>query len=312
MAKRVKAQEPTETIKAMKGFDKNLACRGFQFEVGKTYEQAGTIDCCSNGFHAITGSPFDIWDYYPVVADDGSLSRYAEVTLAGATDRQSDGEDSKIAAAKITVDVEISLPDFIRRAVAWVVDATKDKGDNSSGDSAQIGSSGDYAKIGSSGDSAQIGSSGDSAKIGSSGHYAQIGSSGDYAQIGSSGDSAQIGSSGDYAKIGSSGDSAQIGSSGDSAKIGSSGHYAQIGSSGDYAQIGSSGDYAKIAVEGNNSVVASAGIAATVSGPDGTWVSLAEFDRTGKCIGFATGCIGTDGLLPGVSYRAQDGKLVAA
>ena len=249
MAKRVKAQEPTETIKAMKGFDKNLACRGFQFEVGKTYEQAGTIDCCSNGFHAITGSPFDIWDYYPVVADDGSLSRYAEVTLAGATDRQSDSEDSKIAAARITVDVEISLPDFIRRAVAWVVDATKDKGDNSSGDSAQIGSSGDYAKIG------------------SSGHYA---------------------------------------------KIGSSGHSAKIGSSGDYAQIGSSGDYAKIAVEGNNSVVASAGIAATVSGPDGTWVSLAEFDRTGKCIGFATGCIGTDGLLPGVSYRAQDGKLVAA
>ena len=231
MAKRVKAQEPTETIKAMKGFDKNLACRGFQFEVGKTYEQAGTIDCCSNGFHAITGSPFDIWDYYPVVADDGSLSRYAEVTLAGATDRQSDGEDSKIAAAKITVDVEISLPDFIRRAVAWVVDATKGKGDNPSGHSARIGSSGD------------------------------------------------------------------------SARIGSSGHYARIGSSGHYAQI---------AVEGNNSVVASAGIAATVSGPEGTWVSLAEFDRAGKCIGFATGCIGKDGLLPGVSYRAQDGKLVAA
>ena len=276
MAKRVKAQEPTETIKALKGFDKNLACRGFQFEVGKTYEQAGTIDCCSNGFHAITGSPFDIWGYYPVVADDGSLSRYAEVTLGGATDRQNDDKDSKIAAAKITVDVEISLPDFIRRAVAWVVDTTKGKGDNPSGHSAQIGSSG---------------------------HSAQIGSSGDYARIGSSGHSARIGSSGHSARIGSSGHYAQIGSSGHSARIGSSGHYAQIGSSGDYAQI---------AVEGNNSVVASAGIAATVSGPEGTWVSLAEFDRAGKCIGFATGCIGKDGLLPGVSYRAQDGKLVAA
>jgi hypothetical protein len=312
MAKRVKAQEPTETIKAMKGFDKNLACRGFQFEVGKTYEQAGTIDCCSNGFHAITGSPFDIWDYYPVVADDGSLSRYAEVTLAGATDRQSDGEDSKIAAAKITVDVEISLPDFIRRAVAWVVDATKGKGDNPSGDSARIGSSGHYAQIGSSGDSARIGSSGHYARIGSSGHYAQIGSSGDSARIGSSGHYARIGSSGISARIGSSGHYAQIGSSGDSARIGSSGHYARIGSSGISARIGSSGDSAQIAVEGNNSVVASAGIAATVSGPEGTWVSLAEFDRAGKCIGFATGCIGKDGLLPGVSYRAQDGKLVAA
>ncbi|ELM3660029.1 hypothetical protein RYR38_003499, partial [Edwardsiella piscicida] len=76
------------------------------------------------------------------------------------------------------------------------------EGENSSGDSAQIGSSGYYARIGSSGDRAQIGSSGD---------RAQIGSSGNDAQIGSSGDSARIGSSGYYARIGSSGNSARIG-----------------------------------------------------------------------------------------------------
>jgi hypothetical protein len=160
----------------------------------------------------------------------------------------------------------------------------------SSGNSAKIGSSGYYAQIGSSGNSAQIGSSGNSAKIGSSGDYAQIGSSGYYAQIGSSGNSAKIGSSGDYAQIGSSGYYAQIGSSGDSAQIGSSGDYAQIGSSGDsaqigssgdYARIGSSGDYARITSKGKHSVVMAAGYQPQAKAKKGSWITLAEWVRTG-------------------------------
>uniref|UniRef100_UPI001981751E hypothetical protein n=1 Tax=Mesorhizobium sp. Z1-4 TaxID=2448478 RepID=UPI001981751E len=73
--------------------------------------------------------------------------------------------------------------------------------------------------------------------------------------------------------------------------------------------IGSSGYYARIAAEGANSVVASAGPGTTVSGADGTWISLAEF-KDGKCVGFATGCIGKGGLKPNTPYVAKDGKLV--
>ncbi len=197
----------------------------------------------------------------------------------------------------------------------------------SSGDYAQIGSSGDYAQIGSSGYSAKIGSSGDSAKIGSSGDYAQIGSSGYYAKIGSSGDSAKIGSSGDsakigssgyYAKIGSSGDSAKIGSSGDSAKIGSSGDYAKIGSSGDSAKIGSSGDYAKITSKGNNSVVMAAGYNSIAKAKIGSWITLAEWIRTGKtndsgkyiwipkCV--KTECVDGERIKEDTFYKLVDGE----
>ena len=89
----------------------------------------------------------------------------------------------------------------------------------------------------------------------------------------SSGGSAQIGSSGDSAKIGSSGYSAQIGSSGDSAKIGSSGNS---------AQIGSSGNYAKIMSEGKNSVVMAAGYESKAKAKIGSWITLAEWIRTGE------------------------------
>ena len=286
-----KTKQP-ETVIAYKGFDKNLRCRDHQFEVGQSYElTGGTIQACSYGFHACE-NPLDVWSYYSPFD-----SRFAVVELSGELSRHD--EDSKIAAAKITIKAELSLPEFIGKAVQAVIDATtkarptkKTKLSDNAGDHAQIGSSGDSARIGSSGD------------------HAQIGSSGNYAQIGSSGDNAQIGSSGNYAQIGSSGDHAQIGSSGNYAQIGSSGDNAQIGSSGDHARIGSSGDNAQIEASGTDSVVASAGLYAQVKAAEGTWVSVAEFNNLGKCVGFATGCIGQDGLLADTWYRAQAGKLV--
>ena len=282
-------------IIAYKGFDKNLKCRDFQYEVGKEYEMDGDIKCCERGFHACE-SPLEVFDHYDMLN-----SRFAEVEQSGEIDKEE--SSTKVCSSRVKVKAELKLADIINLGVEWIKDVTSpsklkketdlnDNGNNSaqigssgyyaqigsSGDSAQIGSSGYYAqigssgyyaKIGSSGDSAQIGSSGDSAKIGSSGYYAKIGSSGDSAKIGSSGDSAQIGSSGDSAKIGSSGDSAQIGSSGDSAQIGSSGYYAKIGSSGDSAQIESTGNHSVVMAAGNNSI-AKAKI--------GSWITLAEWD----------------------------------
>ena len=197
-------------ITSYKGFDKNMQCRGFQYEVGKEYEMDGEIKCCNRGFHACK-SPLEVWDYYDMLN-----SRYAEVEQSGKIEEEEE-KSTKICSSRIKIKAELKLADIINIGVEWLKDITspsKVKADgvlNDNGDRMkQIGSSGDYAKIGSSGDYAQIGSSGD---------YAQIGSSGDYAKIGSSGDSAQIGSSGDYAKIGSSGDSAQIGSTGEDSVI---------------------------------------------------------------------------------------------
>jgi hypothetical protein len=283
-----------KVITSYKAFDKNMQCRGFQYEVGKEYEMDGEVKCCNQGFHACK-SPLEVWDYYDMLD-----SRYAEVEQSGKIDA---GENStKVCSSRIKIKAELKLADIINIGVEWLKDITSpskvkadgvlnDNGNRrkqigSSGYSAQIGSSGNYAQIGSSGNYAQIGSSGYSAKIGSSGYSAQIGSSGYSAQIGSSGDSdqigssgyyAQIGSSGNYAKIGSSGNYAKIGSSGDYAKIGSSGYYAQIGSSGDYAQIGSSGNYAKIDSTGEDSVIMCAGNSSRAKAKVGSWITLAEW-----------------------------------
>ena len=282
-------------IIAYKGFDEDLCCRGFQYEVGKEYEQEGEIKCCDNGFHACT-NPFDVLDYYNA---DGK-NRFCVVEQYGTI--STDSKNTKQSSSKIKIKAEIGMAGLFKAGVEWIkektnpspiIKETKGKGDNPSGDFAQIGSSGDYAQIGSSGNWAQIGSSGNWAQIGSSGDFAQIGSSGDYAQIGSSGDSAKIGSSGNYAQIGSSGNSAKIGSSGNYAQIGSSGNSAQIGSSGDYAQIGSSGNWAQIDSTGEDSVICCAGINSMAKAKLGSWITLSEWKYSeDKC--YVPVCVKTE------------------
>ena len=195
-------------IKSYKGFDKNLKCRDFQYEIGKEYEMDGEIKVCNRGFHACE-SPFDVFDHYTMID-----SRFCEVEQDGNISKEDRG--TKICSSKIKIKAELKLADMINLGVEWLKEITSPEKiktsikDNSSGYGAKIGSSGYDAQIGSSGNGAQIGSSGNGAKIGSSGNGAQIGSSGYGAKIGSSGNGAKIGSSGYGAKIDSTGEGCVI------------------------------------------------------------------------------------------------------
>ena len=279
-------------IKSYKGFDKNLKCRDFQYEIGKEYEMDGEIKVCNRGFHACE-SPFDVFDHYTMID-----SRFCEVEQDGNISKEDRG--TKICSSKIKIKAELKLADMINLGVEWLKEITSPEKiktsikDNSSGNDAKIGSSGNDAKIGSSGYGAQIGSSGDGAQIGSSGDGAKIGSSGNDAKIGSSGNDAKIGSSGYGAQIGSSGDGAQIGSSGNGAKIGSSGDGAQIGSSGDGAKIGSSGDGAKIDSTGEDCVIMCAGINSVAKASKGSWITLSEWSYSDKKQRYIPVCVKTE------------------
>lgn len=151
-------------ITSYKGFDKNMKCRGFQYEVGKEYEMDGEVKCCNQGFHACK-SPMEVWDYYDMLD-----SRYAEVEQSGKIDA---GENStKVCSSRIKIKAELKLADIINIGVEWLKDITspsKVKADGVLNDNGnrrkQIGSSGYSAKIGSSGDYAQIDSTGEDSVI---------------------------------------------------------------------------------------------------------------------------------------------------
>ena len=252
-------------IKSYKGFDKNLKCRDFQYEIGKEYEMDGEIKVCNRGFHACE-SPFDVFDHYTMID-----SRFCEVEQDGNISKEDRG--TKICSSKIKIKAELKLADMINLGVEWLKEITSPEKIKTS------------IKDNSSGYGAKIGSSGYGAKIGSSGYDAQIGSSGNGAQIGSSGNGAQIGSSGYGAKIGSSGNGAQIGSSGNGAKIGSSGNGAKIGSSGYGAKIDSTGE---------GCVIMCAGINSVAKASKGSWITLSEWSYSDKKQRYIPVCVKTE------------------
>ena len=165
-----KAKKPevaqTEVITALKGFDKNLQCRGYQFEIGKTHTHEGEVEACSSGFHSCE-NPLDVLNYYPLISDDGSLNRFASVKASGTISRHD--EDSKIASASLLVEVELKLPEFISAAVNWIKAACTTEETAASGNSSQLAASGDYSKLAASGNSSQLAASGNSSQLAASG-----------------------------------------------------------------------------------------------------------------------------------------------
>ena len=157
------------TTIAYKAFNAEFTCRGFQYEVGRTYTHDGEVRMCRAGFHACE-NPLDVLTYYNLCD-----SRFAVVELSGEI-LTHDEADSKLCAATLHVRAELKFPDFVKAAVQWVIEACKSKDGESServtassGYGAQLASAGDGAKLASSGDGAQLASSGENGVICSSG-----------------------------------------------------------------------------------------------------------------------------------------------
>ena len=177
-------------IIAYKAMDKNMMCRGKQYEVGKTYHE-DKADCCRAGMHACE-NPLDVLHYYPLRGGP----RFFEVECGGNVDKSE--EDSKLACTELTVKGEVNFAGLVKATVNAVFNRVKGKEPFSSGYSSTAGSSGNYSTAGSSGNYSTAGSSGYSSTAGSSGDYSTAGSSGNYSTAGSSGDYSTAAATGAY------------------------------------------------------------------------------------------------------------------
>lgn len=105
-----------QTTIAYKAFDPEWKCRGFQYEIGKSYQHKGKTVLCGSGFHACL-VPFDVWSYYP-----GSR-HLARVQMENVNEKRE--SDSKIVAGKITIEMSLGLPEWIKAQVDTVLDLCK-------------------------------------------------------------------------------------------------------------------------------------------------------------------------------------------
>ena len=157
-------------MKAYKGFDKDLKCREFQYEVGKEYEEENSA-LCKKGFHACE-NPLDTFRYYRPTD-----SRYCEVDVDDNGERNS--TDSKVCGKHIKISAEIGLKGVINAGVRFVFDkcesATEENASGESGNAAASGERGNAAASGESGNAAASGNLGNAAASGWSGNAAASG-----------------------------------------------------------------------------------------------------------------------------------------
>ena len=238
-------------LKAIKGFDKRLRCRGFQYEVGKEYQEP-VAELCLKGFHACE-NPLDTFRYYPPTD-----SRYCEVEIDDNGQRNS--ENSKVCGEKIKIVSEIGLDGVIKAGAQFIFELCK-------------GSAEDHAS-GERGNAAASGWSGNAAASGWSGNAAASGWRGNAAASGERGTAAASGWSGNAAASGERGTAAASGERGNAAASGERGNAAASGWRGNAAASGERGTAAASGVRGT----------ATATGRDGRASALGE-----QCIAVAWG-----------------------
>ena len=180
MANKTKAKSPTTTL-AIKGFDANLQCRGFQFAIGETFKHEGKVKACSGGFHAIIGDahPLSVFDYYPPAG-----SRFCRVEIGGATDTD---DGVKVAAEILKVGQELSLGDLTHEAVRWVLERAKPEGPVAVKDNGLATASGTRGAATASGDQGAATASGDQGAATASGTRGAATASGTYGAATASG-----------------------------------------------------------------------------------------------------------------------------
>ena len=188
-------------IKAYKGFNADMTCRGFQFKEGETYTEE-KAELCNSGFHACE-DPIDCMGYYSPA--DNAVFHEVELDEVSAERKN----DTKICGKKIKIGATVEIDEMINASVRFLLEKTKNSPNASSGDyskAASLGNSSTAASLGycskaaSSGDYSKAASSGYSSKAASSGYCSKAASSGDSSKAVSSGDCSTAVSSGDYSK----------------------------------------------------------------------------------------------------------------
>jgi len=276
------AEEP---ITGIKGFDSNLRCRGFQFEVGKTYEHTGAVVVCDSGFHAISGHPLEVFQYYPPAG-----SRYAETTQSGALGRHS--EDSKVASAKITINAELHIPQIVERAIAWVLKQT-------------ISTQAQHTVI----DHGAASSTGYHGAASSTGDQGAASSTGYRGAASSTGDHGAASSTGYHGAASSTGDQGAASSTGYRGAASSTGYRGAASSTGDQGAASSTGDQGAASSTGYHGAAMATGYDSRVMGAKGNALFLVLRDDDGTITHAWAGIAGRKGIKPTTWYSlGKDGK----
>ena len=172
-----------------KGTDKDMKCRGFQFELGKEYEEE-KAELCSKGFHGCE-YPLDVFAHY-APAD----SRFFVADLDGVTDEEAEG-DSKRAGTKIKLRAEIGIAGIVKAAVEYIKEKAESS-NNQTGDWSAATNTGNWSAATNTGDCSAATNTGDCSAATNTGDRSAATNTGDWSAATNTGDCSAATNTGDW------------------------------------------------------------------------------------------------------------------
>ena len=259
-------------VKSYKGFNKDMTCRGFQYEEGKEYEEE-SVEVCDHGFHACE-YPLDCLNYY-----SPNESVYHEVEQSGEIQKHND--DTKVASTKIKIGAEISIAGLVKAAIEYTVKRVNKEAesDENHGASSATGNCGASSATGNCGASSATGDYGASSATGDYGASSATGYCGASSATGNCGASSATGDYGASSATGDYGASSATGYKGASSATGDYGASSATGNCGASSATGYKG---ASSAEDKDAVAVAWGYKSKAKGVIGSFLVFADWEYTGS------------------------------
>ena len=274
-------------MKVYKATDKDMKCRGFQYELGKTAEVDGDAKLCERGLHACE-MPLDVLGYY--VPGDGS--RYFAAELEDVSD-EIHSEDTKRVGKKLTLSAEIGIPGLVKAQVEYV--------------KAQCDFDNAIKKANSEKENHATGESGAASATGLRGAASATGWRGAASATGESGAASATGESGAASATGLRGAASATGWRGAASATGERGAASATGLRGAASATGLRG---AASATGKGCVAMATGFHGRVMGEIGNAVVCVERKTNGEIAAILSAIVDGETLKPGVWYTVKNGEWV--
>ena len=281
-----------------KGTDKDMKCRGFQFDLGKEYVEE-EAKLCEKGFHGCE-YPLDVFAHY-APAD----SRFFVADLDGVTEEEAEG-DSKRSGTKIKLRAEIGIAGIVKAAVEYIKEKAESS-KNQTGNHSAATNTGDYSAATNTGD------------------YSAATNTGDRSAATNTGDRSAATNTGDCSAATNTGDCSVATNTGYRSAATNTGYRSAATNTGDCSAATNTGDcsvatntgYRSAAtVDGKESIAIVTGVDSKASGALGCWLVLTDRGGwNGDTFPIKeVRAVKVDGetIKPGVFYKLENGEVVEA
>ncbi|WP_408588581.1 hypothetical protein [Salmonella enterica] len=297
----------TKEIVTFKGFNKDLKCRDFQFEIGKTFHHDGKVEACVSGFHACE-CPFDVFSYYSP-AD----SRFAETISFGITNREEDG-DTKIASASITIKAELTLPQFIQRGIEWIwskIDKSLEQ-QIMCGNRSAATNTGNRSAATNTGNWSAATNTGNRSAATNTGNRSAATNTGNRSAATNTGNRSAATNTGYWSAATNTGYWSAATNTGNRSAATNTGNCSAATNTGDWSAATNTGNWSAAEVSGSQSVAAAFGIEGKARASEGGAIVLCYRDEDGELIHIRASKVGENGIMPNTWYQLnEDGEFVA-